>query len=127
VKRYIVLFMLVASPAFAQQPVNTSTFLGLPPAGTITGNELIPLDQNGVTKRATSSQLTLGSIVLGIASGGTGMSTVGSVGTCLVSNGINLVYAACGGTGPIPPASNVIIEENGPQIIEENGPAIIEE
>lgn len=92
-KRLLLISLLaIAIPASAQQPVNTSTFSGLPAAGTITGNELIPLDQNGVTKKATSSQLTLGSMVIGVGSGGTGLSTVGPNNTVLTSNGSSLYY-----------------------------------
>ncbi|MGB6501644.1 MAG: hypothetical protein WBG19_09680 [Thermoplasmata archaeon] len=100
--------------AYAQQPVNTSTFQGLPHANTITGNEIIPLDQNGVTKSATSSQLTLGSMVLGVASGGTGLFTVGPNGTCLQSTGSSLTYGACGsgGSGGNPVGPNGAIQYN---------------
>lgn len=96
------ILLSIAAIAYAQQPVNTSTFSGLPPAGTITGNELVPLDQNGTTKRATTSQLTLGSMVLGVPSGGTGLSTVGPAGTVLTSNGTSLMYSS-GGLGTSTP------------------------
>lgn len=114
-RKYLLIFLLLSAPVAAQQqPVNTSTFSGLPPAGTITGNELVPIDQLGVTKKATTSQLTLGSMVLGVPSGGTGMSTVGPNGTCLVSNGVNLNYQACGqgGGGSSPGGSTGSLQYN---------------
>lgn len=95
-KKYILVFLLclLAIPVLAQR-VSDLPAVQLP----LTGNELMSLDQNGTSKRVTTSSLMLGSLVLGIPSGGTGLSSVGPVGTCLQSNGLSLLYGACGTGG----------------------------
>lgn len=105
------LLCLISLPAAAQR-VSDLPAVQLP----LTGNELMSIDQNNVSKHVTTSSLMLGSLVLGIPSGGTGLSTVGPAGTCLQSNGLSLSYQACGsgggGGGGTPGGSNGQIQYN---------------
>lgn len=62
-KLFLILALLV--PAFAWAQTNTTMIGGLPPASALTGGELVPLSQNGITSQATVSQ-----IVSSVPSGG---------------------------------------------------------
>src|ERR1700679_2640173 len=83
------IFLILLSLSASAQRVSDLPAVQLP----LTGNELMSLDQNGVSKRVTTSSLMLGSVVIGIPSGGTGLTTVGPNGTFLESNGSSLFYS----------------------------------
>lgn len=105
-----ILLCFLAAPAMAQR-VSDLPAAQLP----LSGNELMSLDQNGTSKRVTTSSLMLGSLVLGIPNGGTGLSSVGPTGTCLQSNGLSLFYGSCGsggGGGGTPGGTNGQLQYN---------------
>lgn len=96
-------FFLIAFYIFLTGPALAQRVSDLPQATLpLSGNELLSLDQNNVSKKIPSSALILGGTVLGIANGGTGLSSVGPAGTCLVSTGTALIYSPCGNTPPTP-------------------------
>lgn len=123
-KKLILALFLLATPAHAQR-VSDLPNAQLP----LVGNELVLLVQNGTTKKTTTSALLLNSLILGITNGGTGLSTLGSIGQCLQVNsfGTGLTYGSCGSGPSPPPTGNGIITETGSQIITETGVAIVEE
>lgn len=99
-KKYLlILLLLLPAPAYAQR------ISDLPNATFLTGSEYVPLVQNGVTKKSTTSQFMLSSVVIGISSGGTGLNYLGPAYFALQSNsnGLALTYDVLhfqgGGTG----------------------------
>ena len=74
------------------------TFANLPVASNLSGSEIIPMDQNGTTVRATASAIA----ALGTTSLTVGMAIAyGTSGTVLVDNGGNLGLTATTGSGNV--------------------------
>lgn len=97
-KKYLLISLLCLISTYAvAQRVSDLQSAQLP----LSGNELMSLSQNGVTKRVPTSALMLGSLVLGVANGGTGLSALGGPLQCLQvnSSGTALQYGSCGSGG----------------------------
>ena len=92
--------LIIAALCLLALPVLAQRVTDLPQASLpLSGTELLSLDQNGVSKSVPSSALFAGQTVVGVASGGTGLTGVGTAGTCLQSTGTGLTYGICGSGG----------------------------
>ena len=96
----LVLFLPAVSAQANQCSINTQ----LPANGAPLTSSVIRQNEQAACNDINNLYGMFGGLTppIGVAFGGTGLTSVGPTGTCLTSNGTNLVYAVCGNTPPTP-------------------------